>query len=75
LVEASSKENWFSEGSICQRWVEKASGSPSSKRNKVQGGPWGGDVGEGGVCSEREGKKSMVSKGDGGNREVMNKGE
>jgi hypothetical protein len=35
------------------------------------GGGWGG----GGVSSEREGKKSMVCKGDGGNKEVMNKGE
>jgi hypothetical protein len=31
--------------------------------------------GEGGVSLEREGKKSMVYKGDGENIEVMNKGE
>jgi hypothetical protein len=29
----------------------------------------------GDVRSEREGKKSMVNEGDGGNKEVMNKGE
>jgi len=31
--------------------------------------------GEGGVNSKREGEKSMVYKGDGGNIKVMNKGE
>jgi hypothetical protein len=33
-----------------------------------------GHVGRGGN-SEREGKKSMVREGDGGNKEVTNKGE
>jgi hypothetical protein len=76
LVDAeSSKENWVSEGSICRRWVEKVSGSPSSNRKIVRGGPWGGVWREGGVSLEREGKKSMVCEGDGGNKKVMNKGE
>jgi hypothetical protein len=43
----------------------------SSQREKERRA-WstGGDV-----KPEREGKKSMVYEGDGGNREVMNKGE
>jgi hypothetical protein len=31
--------------------------------------------GRGDVCSEREGKKSLINEGDGGNREVVNKGD
>jgi hypothetical protein len=47
LVEAeSSKENWVSDGSILRRVEEKMSGSPSSNRKVVRGGPrgerWGG---------------------------------
>jgi hypothetical protein len=51
----SSKENWVSEGSIWRRWVEKVSGSPSSNRKVVRGGPLGGwwCVGRGG-CQPRE---------------------
>jgi hypothetical protein len=50
-------------------------GSPSSNRKIVQGGSLRGCGGRGGVSLEREGKKSMVREGDGGNNEVMNKGE
>jgi hypothetical protein len=35
----------------------------------------GGVARGGGVSSKREGKKSMVCEGYGGNKEVMNKGE
>lgn len=55
LVEAeSSKENWVFDGSILRRVEEKMSGSPSSNRKVVRGGPRGEGCGGRGRSNQRE---------------------
>jgi hypothetical protein len=75
LVDAkSSKENWVSEGSI--EVGRKGVWVPFIESEGSAGWALGvGCVGRGVSAQEREGKKSMVRKGDGGNKEVTNKGE
>jgi hypothetical protein len=67
LVDAeSSKENWVSKGSICRRWVEKVSRSPSLNQKIVQGGPLGG--GRRGVSARREERRAWSTRGMGKQR-------